>query len=123
MLGELNIKSKNWYNNDKTTTEGAKIESVISRFGLHQIINESIHVLQSSSPCIDLTFTSQPNLVVGSGVQPSLHPKSHHQNLTSKSISSHPTNEKYDITGKGILNLFEEHFMNLIGRGHLVTEI
>ena len=40
-LGDLNKKSKNWYNNDKTTTEGAKIEFVTSQFGLHQIINDS----------------------------------------------------------------------------------
>ena len=28
VLGDLKIKSKNWYINDKTTTEGAKIEFV-----------------------------------------------------------------------------------------------
>ena len=29
--------------------------------------------------CVDLIFTSQPNLGVESGVHPSLHPKCHHQ--------------------------------------------
>ena len=68
MPGDLNIKSKSWYINDKTTTEGAKIEFVTSQCGLHQIINELIHVLENSSSCIDLIFTSQPNLVVDSRV-------------------------------------------------------
>ena len=43
VLGDLNIKSKNWYINDKTTTEGVKIEFVTSQYGLHQIINEPIY--------------------------------------------------------------------------------
>ena len=84
VLGDLNIKSKNWYINDKTTTEGAKIEFVTSQFGLHQIINEPTHVLEKSSSCIDLIFTSQPNLVVDSGVHPSLHPNCHHQIVYAK---------------------------------------
>ena len=84
VLGDLNIKSKNWYINDKTTTEGAKIKFVTSQFGLHQIINEPTHVLEKSSSCIDLIFTSQPNLVVDSGVHPSLHPNCHHQIVYAK---------------------------------------
>ena len=84
MSGDLNIKSKSWYINDKTTTEGAKIEFVTSQYGLHQIINELIHVLENSSSCIDLIFTSQPNLVVDSGLHPSLHPNCHHQTVYAK---------------------------------------
>ena len=34
VLGEFNKRSKNWYINDKTTTDGAKIEFVISQYGL-----------------------------------------------------------------------------------------
>ena len=30
VLGDFNVKSKNWYINDKTCTEGAKIEFVTS---------------------------------------------------------------------------------------------
>ena len=43
------------------------------------------------------------------------------QDLTWKFIFPHLTNEKYGITDKGVLNLLEEQFMNLIGREHLVT--
>ena len=38
VLGDFNIKSKNWYINDTTTTEGANIEFVTSQYGLRQII-------------------------------------------------------------------------------------
>ena len=31
------------------------------------------HILQHSSSCIDLIFVNQPNLVVDSGIHPSLH--------------------------------------------------
>ena len=81
MLGDFNIKCKNWY---KTTTEGTKIESVTSQFGLHQIINEPTHVLENSSSSIDLIFTLQQNLVVDSGAHRYLHPYCHHQIVHAK---------------------------------------
>ena len=77
-------KSCNWYSHDKTSFEGSTIASITSQFGLHQLINEPTHILQSSSSCIDLIFTSQPNIVVESGVHPSLHPNCHHQNIFAK---------------------------------------
>ena len=40
--------------------------------------------MENSSSCIDLIFTSQPNLVVESGVHPSLHPNCHHQIVFAK---------------------------------------
>ena len=54
--------------------EGSTIESITSQFGLNQLINEPTHLLQNSSACIDLMFTSQPNIVVDSGVHSSFHP-------------------------------------------------
>ena len=41
------------------------------------MINDPTHLLKSSSSCIDLIFTSQPNLITESGIHPSLHPNSH----------------------------------------------
>ena len=46
---------------------------------MHQLISDPTHLLPNSSSCIDLIFTDQPNLVVDSGVHPSLHPNCHHQ--------------------------------------------
>ena len=41
---------------------------ITSQFGLTQIINEPTYILDSSSSCIDLIFTSQPNLIIESVV-------------------------------------------------------
>ena len=43
------------------------------------LISEPTHLLPNSLPCIDLIFTDKPNLVVDSGVRPSLCPNCHHQ--------------------------------------------
>ena len=48
-------------------------------FGFNQIINKPTNILSNSSSCIDLIFTSQPNLVIESGVHSSLHANCHHQ--------------------------------------------
>ena len=60
------------------------IENLTSQFGLSQIINEATHILEASSSCIDLIFTTQPNLVVESGVHLSLHANCHHQLVFAK---------------------------------------
>ena len=79
VLGYFNAKSCNWYINDKTNFEGAKIDILTLQNGLHQIIKESTHILDTSSSCIDLFFTSQPELVMDSGVHASLRVNFHHQ--------------------------------------------
>ena len=84
LLGDFNAKSSNWCKNDITTTEGKAVENISSQFGLHQMINEPIHILESFSSCIDLIFTSQLNLVTESGLHPSLHLNSHHQIIFAK---------------------------------------
>ena len=48
------------------------------------MINNPIHISDTYSSCIDLIFTSQLNLVVESGIHPSLHPNCHHQIVFSK---------------------------------------
>ena len=84
VLGDFNAKLSQWHDKDSSTSEGISIENITSQFGLHQIINEPTHILENSSSCIDLIFTSQPNLSVESGTQPSLHPNCHHQIIYAK---------------------------------------
>ena len=79
ILGNFNAKLRQWHDKDTSTPEGISVDSITSHFALHQIINEHTHVLENSSSCIDLIFTSQPNISVESGTQPSLHPNCHHQ--------------------------------------------
>ena len=84
IIGDFNIKSCNLYSHDKTSFKGSTIESITSQFGLHQLRIVPTHSLQNSSSCIDLIFTSQPNIVVESGVHPFLHPNCHHQIIFAK---------------------------------------
>ena len=48
-------------------------------YGFHQLISQPTHLLPQNSSCIDLIFTDQPDLIVDSGVHPSLHLNCHHQ--------------------------------------------
>ena len=67
VLSDFNAKLSQWYNNDSSTSEAISTESITSQFGLHQITNEAIHLSENSFLCIDLIFTSQPNLSVEAG--------------------------------------------------------
>ena len=58
-IGDVNAKLTNWCANDQTSFEGNKIKHITSQFVLSQIINKPRHILDSSSSCIDLSFTSQ----------------------------------------------------------------
>ena len=73
-----------WCSQDSTNFEGITIENVTYQFGLSRIITEATHILEPSSSCIDLIFTTQPNLVVESGVHSLLHPNCHHQIVFAK---------------------------------------
>ena len=84
VLGDFNTKTTNWYKYDINSYDGLKIDTIISQFSLQQIINEPTHLTANSSSCIDLIFTSQPNLVMESGVHSSLHPNCHHQIVFAK---------------------------------------
>ena len=83
-LGDFNAKTTNWYNNNINSYEALKIDTITFQFGLKQVINEPTYVTSNSSSCIDLIFTSQPNLVMESGVHSSLHPNCYHQIVFTK---------------------------------------
>ena len=78
-FSDFKAKLKSWYINDNTNFEGSKIDYLTSSFGFHQIINKPTHILNNSSSCIDLIFTTQPNLVMESGAYSSPHANCHHQ--------------------------------------------
>ena len=84
LTDDCNAKSKNWYKNDKCSFEGNITENVTWQLGLQQVIKEPMHILDNSSSCIDLIFTSQANSLIESGVHPSLHSSCHHQIFCSK---------------------------------------
>ena len=84
MTGDFNAKSKDWCSIDMTSFEGSELDSLTSQFGLLQILKEPTHILDNSRSCIDLIFTSQPNMVIYSGVNASLHSNCHHQIIYAK---------------------------------------
>lgn len=55
-----------------------------SQFGLHQVIKEPRHILDISSSCIDLLFTSLLKLILDSGVYSSLHQNCLHHLVYTK---------------------------------------
>ena len=63
LLVDFNAKCTNWYKHDKANFERIAIENISLQFGLYQVLNEPTHILENSSSCIDLIFTSQPNLI------------------------------------------------------------
>ena len=67
-MEELNVKSKNWYSLDKSSQKGNEIKNKAAQFALQQIIKEPTHISNTSSSCIDLIFSSQPNLIIDPGV-------------------------------------------------------
>lgn len=76
-IGDFNAKSRNWYSQDKTSFESKTIESITPQFGLYLLIKDPTHLS-------DLIFTSQPNLIVESGLHLSLHPNCLHQIVFAK---------------------------------------
>ena len=83
-IGDFNPKSSNLFRQDKASFEGDTIENLTSQFGLHQVIKEPAHISDTFSSCIDLIFTSHPNLIIESGVHSSLHSNCHHQMIFAK---------------------------------------
>ena len=96
--GDFNCRSTQWWENDIENNEGKLFEPLSSDLGLHQLISEPTHLIGESKSCIDLIFTDQPNLVIESGVHPSLHDQCHHQivygKLSVSNIALPPYNRK-----------------------------
>ena len=85
-IEDFNARSSGWCINDKSNYEGTKIDCLGIEYDLKQIINEPTHshLLENISSCIDLIFTSQPNLVMDAGIHPSLPASCHHQIVYAK---------------------------------------
>ena len=67
-LADFKGKTTNWFKNNISSYEGLKINTITSQFGLQQLINELTNLKATSFSCIDLIFTSQPNLAMESGI-------------------------------------------------------
>ena len=74
ILGDFNAKSSDCWPGNITSHKGTHNNSLISMYGFDQLT-----VDPASSYSTDLMFIDQSNLVVDSGVHPSLHITCHHQ--------------------------------------------
>ena len=77
-FGDFNDKSFNFSFMDTITPEGAHLKSFTCLYEMKQLISEPAHILQHSSNCIDGIFTNQPNIVMDSSIDSSLHFKCHY---------------------------------------------
>ena len=76
----FNAHSINWWCDRETSNEGTQLDMLFSELGLSQLIIEPTHFREHYKPsCIDLIICDQPNLVIESGVRPSLDPACKHQ--------------------------------------------
>ena len=78
--GDINAHTQAWYPAGNTNAEGIRIDELFSNLNLTQIINEPTHFFRNdcTPSCIDIILTDQPNLVLDSGVRPSLDPAVKH---------------------------------------------
>ena len=76
--GDFYAQSPTWGDNDKTLMKDTRLDALFSFHGLHQLIKELTYLMENSASFIDLIFTNQRNLVIDSGVHPSLHTNCHH---------------------------------------------
>ena len=83
-ISDFNARSSSWCISDKSNYKGTKIDCLTSEYDLKQIISERTHLLDNSSSCIELIFTSQPNLMIDEGAHPPLHANCHHQIVYAK---------------------------------------
>ena len=81
---DFNCCSSQWWINDVVNNEGKLFGGITCDLGLHYLISEPTHLMGDSKSSIDLIFSDQPNLVIKSGVHPSLHEQCYHQIVYGK---------------------------------------
>ena len=81
ITGNFNARSKNWWSQDITNSQGSIIDTLTSTSGYHQLINSPTHMANTSSSCIDLIFTSNPSLITKFGIEKSLYADSCHHSI------------------------------------------
>ena len=67
-LGYFNAQTKIWYESSETTHEWINMDRVTSQFRFKRLTHQPTHIIGETSSCIDIICTSQPNLVIESGI-------------------------------------------------------
>ena len=58
----MSVRHDKSWSDYRTTTQGIKIDNMTYQYRVKQILQESNYISRSNRSCIDLIFTSQPNL-------------------------------------------------------------
>ena len=85
ITGDLNAKCTNWWNEGSSNPCGLELYNITTLLGFSQLINKPTNFEPNkTASCIDLIFTNQSNLVLESGIHPSLYNMCHHQIVYAK---------------------------------------
>ena len=85
ILGDFNAKCKTWWPNGNSNSCGLLLNDLLATCGYSQLINEPTNFEPNKIPsCIDLIFANQQNIMLDSGVLPSLSTFCHHQIIYGK---------------------------------------
>ena len=79
--GDFNARSKNWWFQGITNSQGSIIDTLTPISGYHQLINLPTHMANTSSSCNDLIFTSNANLITELGIEKSLYGDNYHHSI------------------------------------------
>lgn len=115
-IEDFNTEASNWFCLDKISFEGDAIENLTSLFGLHQIVKEPTHILDTSSLCKCFIFTSQPDLIIESRVHSSPHANCHHHIIYAKLHLEIIYSPPYVWE---VMSILDEQLMNSVGKWSL----
>jgi hypothetical protein len=69
IMGDMNAPHSIFWDQDTTNTEGRALHSIMDQAGLTQLIHTPTRIVNSTKSCIDLIFTTNPNIVTATGVR------------------------------------------------------
>ena len=81
ITGDFDARSKNWWSQDITSSQGSIIDTLTSTSGCHQLINLPTYMTNTSSSCINLIFTLNASLITELGTEKSLYADSCHHSI------------------------------------------
>ena len=84
IAGDFSGKCSKWYSFDTSDNIGKELDTITSTAGYSQIIDKPTHFTKKSSSCIDLIFTSNPGMLVDSGIEKSFSSSRHHDVIYGK---------------------------------------
>ena len=78
IIWDFNAKFNKSCSTDETTHKATRLDNLTSQYGLTQLLKEPTDISDNFRSCIDLIFTSQPNLVIYFDIHSSLNENYYH---------------------------------------------